>query len=121
MEQGHCVLRLLPSSISLDSKLACGRTANLPNQQPPDSQTQMSGTFRRNSSIGRSYYSRSELFCTHGVLSGNFPTRCYLPFLDHVLSFHHKDAVMQVNASACVIRNDPEPVANVNLGATWNG
>ena len=66
-------------------------------------------------------YSWSELFCTHGVPSGNFPTRCYLPFVDHVLSFHHKDAVMQVNASACVIRNDPEPVANVNLGASWNG
>src|SRR6266478_8596399 len=83
----------------------------------------MSVTFRsvENCSIGCSYYSRSEPFCTHGVRSGNFPARCYLPLVDHVLSFHHKYAVMQVNASACVIRNDPEPVANVNLGATWNG
>jgi hypothetical protein len=39
MEQGHCVLRLLPISISVDSKLASGKTANLPKQQPPDSQT----------------------------------------------------------------------------------
>src|SRR3982074_1033264 len=83
----------------------------------------MSVTFRsvENCAIGRSYYSRSELFCPHGVLSGNLPTRCYLPLVDHVLSFHHKNAVMQVNTSACVIRNDPEPVANVNRGTTSNG
>jgi hypothetical protein len=57
----------------------------------------------------------------YAASSGDFPARCYPPLINHLFSFDHIGAIMQINARTNMVRDDPEPVANSNSGVPQNG